>query len=54
MKIASFLGTMEEKTYFNTEVTFKYMPFNLQASLGYAQFLRIKELVEKKMDSSQV
>lgn len=35
-------------TYFNTEVTFKYMPSNLAASLGYAQFLRIEELVEKK------
>ncbi len=35
-------------TYFNTEVTFKYMPSNLSASLGYAQFLRIDELVEKK------
>jgi perosamine synthetase len=35
-------------TYFNTEITFKYMPFNLQASLGYAQFLRLDELVAKK------
>jgi perosamine synthetase len=35
-------------TYFNTEVTFKYMPSNLAASLGYAQFLRIDELVNKK------
>jgi perosamine synthetase len=35
-------------TYYNTEVTFKYMPFNLQAALGYAQFLRVQELVDKK------
>ncbi|WP_211363265.1 DegT/DnrJ/EryC1/StrS family aminotransferase [Fluviispira multicolorata] len=35
-------------TYFNTEITFKYMPSNLAASLGYAQFLRIEELVAKK------
>jgi perosamine synthetase len=35
-------------TYYNTEVTFKYMPFNLQAALGYAQFQRLGELVEKK------
>ncbi|MEH2526356.1 MULTISPECIES: DegT/DnrJ/EryC1/StrS family aminotransferase [unclassified Bradyrhizobium] len=35
-------------TYFNTEVTFKYMPSNLQASLGYAQFQRLDELVERK------
>lgn len=35
-------------TYFNTEVTFKYMPCNLLASLGYAQFQRLDELVDKK------
>jgi perosamine synthetase len=35
-------------TYFNTEVAFKYMPFNVQAALGYAQFQRIDELVGKK------
>ncbi len=35
-------------TYYNTEVTFKYMPCNLLASLGYGQFLRLEELVNKK------
>ena len=35
-------------TYFNTEITFKYMPSNVQAALGYAQFQRIDELVDKK------
>lgn len=35
-------------TYYNTEITFKYMPFNVQAALGYAQFLRFDELVGKK------
>lgn len=35
-------------TYYNTEVAFKYMPFNVQAALGYAQFNRIDELVSKK------
>lgn len=35
-------------TYFNTEVTFKYMPFNVQAALGYAQLQRIEDLVNKK------
>lgn len=35
-------------TYFNTEVTFKYMPSNLAAALGLAQFHRIDELVSKK------
>ena len=35
-------------TYFNTEITFKYMPFNLQAAMGYAQFQRFDELVNRK------
>jgi perosamine synthetase len=30
------------------EVAFKYMPFNVQAALGYAQFLRLDELVGRK------
>jgi perosamine synthetase len=34
--------------YFNYEVTYKYMPFNVQAALGYAQFQRLDELVNKK------
>ena len=38
----------EPGSYFNTEVTFKYMPFNVQAALGYAQLQRIDELVDKK------
>lgn len=35
-------------TYFNYEVTYKYMPFNVQAALGWAQFQRVDELVGKK------
>ncbi len=35
-------------TYYNTEITFKYMPFNLQAALGYAQFQRFDDLVNRK------
>lgn len=35
-------------TYYNYAVTYKYMPFNLQAALGYAQFQRLDELVKKK------
>ncbi|GMQ82802.1 MAG: DegT/DnrJ/EryC1/StrS aminotransferase family protein [Rhodothermia bacterium] len=34
--------------YSNVEVAFKYMPFNMQAALGYAQFQRLNELVERK------
>lgn len=38
----------DEGMYYNYEVTPKYMPFNLQAALGYAQFQRIDELIKKK------
>ena len=34
--------------YYNYEVTYKYMPFNLQAAMGYAQFQRLDELIGKK------
>jgi perosamine synthetase len=34
--------------YYNDEVTYKYMPFNLQAALGYAQFQRLDELIARK------
>lgn len=34
--------------YYFYQVTPKYMPFNVQAALGYAQFQRLGELVEKK------
>jgi perosamine synthetase len=36
--------------YYNYEVTPKYMPFNLQAALGYAQFQRIDELIRLKRE----
>lgn len=36
--------------FFNTEVTTKYMPSNLSASLGFAQLQRIDELIMKKRD----
>ncbi|MGH6792542.1 MAG: DegT/DnrJ/EryC1/StrS family aminotransferase, partial [Methyloceanibacter sp.] len=35
-------------SYYNLEIAYKYMPFNLQAALGYAQFGRMDELVGKK------
>lgn len=34
--------------YVNDEVTYKYMPFNLQAALGWAQFQRVDELIAIK------
>lgn len=34
--------------YYFWEVTHKYMPFNVQAALGYAQFRRLGELLAKK------
>lgn len=37
-------------TYYNYEVTYKYMPFNVQAALGYAQFQRLDELVSRKRE----
>lgn len=37
-----------EIPYWNTESAFKYMPFNLQAALGWAQFQRVDELVAMK------
>jgi perosamine synthetase len=40
--------------YYNYEVTYKYMPFNLQAALGYAQFKRLDELVGKKREIWQM
>jgi len=34
--------------YYVFEVTYKYMPFSLQAAMGYAQFQRLDDLVGKK------
>ena len=36
--------------YWTVEATPKYMPFNIQAAIGYAQFLRIEELVARKRE----
>jgi perosamine synthetase len=41
-------GRSKDIPYWNLEVTYKYMPFNVQAALGYAQFKRLDELVEIK------
>jgi perosamine synthetase len=38
------------RVYYNEEVTYKYMPFNVQAALGYGQFTRLHELVDKKRE----
>ena len=36
------------RTYWNHEVTFKYMPSNIQAALGLAQLKRVNELINIK------
>jgi len=41
-------GRSSTIAYWADESAVKYMPFNVQAALGYAQFQRIDELVEKK------
>ena len=41
-------GRSSEIPYFTLEATPKYMPSNLQAAMGFAQFQRIDELVERK------
>jgi len=38
-------GRSRTKEYWIDEITCKYMPFNIQAALGYAQFLRLDELI---------
>lgn len=43
-------GRVKGIPYYNSEVTYKYMPFNVQAALGYAQFQRLDELVAKKRE----
>jgi len=41
-------GRNKFQTYNIDELGFKYMPFNLQAALGYSQLKRINEIVDKK------
>ena len=41
-------GRNKTNSYNIDELGFKFMPFNLQAALGYSQFKRLKEIVEKK------
>jgi perosamine synthetase len=43
-------GRSSRIPYYTLEATPKYMPSNLQASLGYAQFQRIEELISKKRE----
>lgn len=37
-------------TYYNYEIGYKYMPSNLAAAIGYAQFQRIEDLLKIKRD----
>ena len=41
-------GRSQDIPYYILEVAHKYMPFNMQAALGYAQFQRLDELVDRK------
>ena len=41
-------GRSSEIAYYTLEATPKYMPSNLQASMAWAQFQRIDELIERK------
>ena len=41
-------GRSSEIAYYTLEATPKYMPSNLQASMAWAQFQRINELIERK------
>lgn len=38
------------KMYFNEAITPKYMPTNVLAALGYAQFIRLEELINRKRE----
>lgn len=39
--------------YVNYDIGYKYLPFNVQAAIGYAQFQRVDELIEKKREILQ-
>ena len=47
-------GRDVKSNYDILELGFKYMPFNLQAALGYSQFKRISEIVSKKRKIYQI
>uniref|UniRef100_A0A7V3N553 DegT/DnrJ/EryC1/StrS family aminotransferase n=1 Tax=candidate division CPR3 bacterium TaxID=2268181 RepID=A0A7V3N553_UNCC3 len=47
-------GRVKGIAYYNSEVAYKYMPFNIQAALGYAQFQRLAELVARKRELLQM
>lgn len=41
-------GRDSKSTYVINELGFKFMPFNLQAALGYSQFKRLAQIIKKK------
>lgn len=43
-------GRNFNKSYIIDKLGFKYMPFNMQAALGFAQFKRIKKIIKIKRD----
>lgn len=48
VKLRDLGRSPETKPYYNELIGFKFMPFNMQAALGLAQFQRINELVEQR------
>jgi perosamine synthetase len=44
----------DTKAYFNEVIGYKFMPFNVQAALGLAQFERVEELIQKKRTHFEV
>ncbi|HMB99447.1 MAG TPA: DegT/DnrJ/EryC1/StrS family aminotransferase, partial [Flavobacteriaceae bacterium] len=47
-------GRSKTIPYYVEEVAFKYMPFNIQAALGYAQLQRIDDLIKIKRHHLEV
>jgi perosamine synthetase len=43
-------GRHHKIPYWTVETTHKYMPFNIQAAIGLAQFHRLEELLAKKRE----
>lgn len=47
-KVKCLKGQGQSKRYFHSEIGYNYRMTNIQAALGYAQMLRINEIIEEK------